>query len=365
MPAIVKISVQHRDGTASEGTGFFINENTIVSCHHVLDNARTVKIETSDGQKFTADSVVSSNRLMDLIKFTVKEKTKKWLKLSDRLPAVGESVYVIGNPDDFDFSITNGIISGIRILNSIQVIQNTAPISSGSSGSPVLNRKGIVVGMASITKYNGQNLNFASTSINLINLPDDNSIQEIKPSLLGIIVAAEMDSIENTAKLFFQQKDYKNALYTIIPITRFADSTKALQFLEFIGDCHFYLEDYAQAVQYFEPLAKKLYSIINRNNEVVFSYAQTLQKVSVCYFMLGDHKGAIDCIAKAVDVCKIGLLNDIPRKEIYKVMLQTDYLYDATYKFSENRDFEACLSWKIAKNYGYNKDELGFEAKCK
>ncbi|OFX38202.1 MAG: hypothetical protein A2X08_09145 [Bacteroidetes bacterium GWA2_32_17] len=363
LPAIVKISVLCYDGTASEGTGFFIDEKTIITCYHVANNVNTIKIQTSDSTIYTADSVIASSDKTDLIKFTVKEKSKTWLNLSDKLPNVGESVYIIGNPDDYDFSISSGIVSAIRVKNSVQVIQNTAPCSPGNSGSPVLDKKGKVIGVMSYVKFVGQNLNFAATSINVLNIKDDNTIQQLKP-VTAIVTNWEMDSIINMAKHFFKSADYKNALNTILPITKFADTTQSLEFIEMIADCHLFLQDYAKAVQYYEYLIKTLYKNKNHSPADVWTFAQSLQKESLCHYVLGDKNGAIDILSKAAEVCKKGLETDTLRKQIYTLLIQQIYVADATYKYSMNEIFEACLSWKIAKQYGYKKDDFGFNKMC-
>ena len=66
---------------------------------------------------------------------------------------------VIGNPEGLQGTVSNGIISAFRENRSL--IQITAPISPGSSGSPVLDETGQVIGMATLIYKEGQNLNFA------------------------------------------------------------------------------------------------------------------------------------------------------------------------------------------------------------
>ncbi|OFY93699.1 MAG: hypothetical protein A3K10_17155 [Bacteroidetes bacterium RIFCSPLOWO2_12_FULL_31_6] len=363
LPAVVKISTQNFDGTATKGTGFFIDEKTIVTCYHIADKVNTMQIESSNGQKFTVDSIIASNRKTDLIKFTVKEKNKTWFKLSDKLPKVGESVFIIGNPDDYDFSMSSGIVSSLRRKNSVQVIQNTAPCSPGNSGSPVLNKKGKVIGVMSYVMFVGQNLNFAATSLNVINMQNDSSIKQLTP-IAAMISHREMDSIVDLAKLLFSKKDYTNALNTILPITKFADTTQSIEFTEMIANCHLFNEDYSKAVQYYELLIDKLHKIKHHTPDDVWIYADALNKTSLCYYILGDKNGAIDVIAKAADVCKDGLAMDTLRKEIYTLLIQQVYASDAMYKYSLNEIFEACLSWKIAKQYGYKKDDHGFDKIC-
>lgn len=71
----------------------------------------------------------------------------------------GENIVVIGSPLGLETTVSDGIISSIRGKEGL--IQITAPISPGSSGSPVLNLKGEVLGIASFNLQGGQNLNFA------------------------------------------------------------------------------------------------------------------------------------------------------------------------------------------------------------
>lgn len=364
LPAIVNISVLGNDGIEGHGTGFFINQNTIITCYHVVDNANTIEIQTSTGKKFTIDSVISSNKKSDLIKFTVKEKNTTWLPLSDKLPKIGESAFVIGNPQDYDFSMSNGIVSSIRIKNSTEIIQTTAPCSPGNSGSPILNKKGNVIGVLSYVKLIGQNLNFAATSLNVINMQNDKTIKLLSPNVRKIS-KTEMDSLINVAKRYSNAKDYNSALNIILPITRISDTSHLIEFTEIIAKCHFFNKDYSKAVQYYEVLIDRLHENKKHTAEDVLTFTQALHNSSMCYYILGDIEGAIDVAAKAAEVCKTGLEMDTTRKEIYTLLIQQIYMSDSLFKYSLNKTFEACLSWKIAKQYGYKQDDYGFENICK
>src|SRR6185503_18351551 len=76
-----------------------------------------------------------------------------------------ESVVVIGNPLGLEGSVTNGIVSAVRDIPTFgRIIQITAPISSGSSGSPVVNMQGQVIGIATLQITGGQSVNFAIPS---------------------------------------------------------------------------------------------------------------------------------------------------------------------------------------------------------
>ena len=79
------------------------------------------------------------------------------------LPEVGENITVIGNPKGLINSLSTGIVAGIREVDGNQWIQITAPVSPGSSGSPVFDSKGQLIGLATMMMVEGQNLNFATT----------------------------------------------------------------------------------------------------------------------------------------------------------------------------------------------------------
>jgi hypothetical protein len=73
----------------------------------------------------------------------------------------GEQIVVIGNPEGLEQTISSGLISGIRDVDGRKLFQISAPISGGSSGSPVFNQRGEVIGVVVSSIESGQNLNFA------------------------------------------------------------------------------------------------------------------------------------------------------------------------------------------------------------
>jgi S1-C subfamily serine protease len=84
------------------------------------------------------------------------------LSINEKTAAeIGETVFAVGNPEGLEGTFSQGIVSGIRNTLEGKWIQITAPISPGSSGGPVLNSKGEVLGIAVATLRSGQNLNFA------------------------------------------------------------------------------------------------------------------------------------------------------------------------------------------------------------
>ena len=122
---------------------------------------------------FEVEGVVTKDEIKDLAKIKIKstEIEFPFLNLASELPTKGEKIIVVGNPFGLEFTVSDGLISAIREMPDIgQVIQISAPISSGSSGSPIINLKGQVIGVASFQLVQGQNLNFSVSAIEVVKL---------------------------------------------------------------------------------------------------------------------------------------------------------------------------------------------------
>lgn len=171
--AIVTVYAEDESGTAfSSGSGFFISPDICVTNFHVLQGASGGRIKCTNGQEYTIQYIEDYNPKYDLVKFVVNNTslTKfSYLNLSQNLPQQGSFVVNYGSPlGTFDNTVSTGIVSAIREYNNYEkVIQITAPISHGSSGSPVMDQFGNVIGIATFGVESGQSLNFAVSSIQL------------------------------------------------------------------------------------------------------------------------------------------------------------------------------------------------------
>ena len=119
---------------------------------------------------------------MDLLKLSVDipRSSVSRLNLARSLPSIAESIVVIGSPYGLEQTISEGIISSVRDVPNVgKLLQISAPISSGSSGSPVLNMKGDVVGIVSFFFLGGQNLNFAIPTQYLLDLKPSETFKTI------------------------------------------------------------------------------------------------------------------------------------------------------------------------------------------
>lgn len=146
------------------GSAFFIDKDgTAITNYHVLDGATKATVKTFDGREYEVDSVLVSNRKKDIIKFSLRNSENnefKYLTFADEAPKQGDKVYNISSPLGLEQTFSDGVISATRSDSHGEVIQITAPISPGSSGSAIINEKGEVIAVATYLMKGGQNLNF-------------------------------------------------------------------------------------------------------------------------------------------------------------------------------------------------------------
>jgi hypothetical protein len=161
----------------SLGSGFIIGNGKVVTNLHVIEGAKFGSVFISGSStKHKIEGYFSIDKQNDLAILSVPTLTGKPIQLASLNPEVGEKVYAIGNPKGLSGTISEGIVSGIRDLENKKLIQITAPISPGSSGGPVLNNKGEVIGVAVGTLASGQNLNFAIPSSMVNSLIQKNQV---------------------------------------------------------------------------------------------------------------------------------------------------------------------------------------------
>jgi len=173
-PAVVLVECLGDEGGGCEGSGFVINSRgDIVTCYHVMRGAYVASVQYYDDTYRSVVGILAADSINDIaiIRCESSEYPASFLELEDNLPAVGENVVVIGSPLDYNFSVTEGLVSAIRDNNIRKEILLNAPIAPGSSGSPVINNVGKVIGVITGSMEEDWYLmNFATSSSVILNM---------------------------------------------------------------------------------------------------------------------------------------------------------------------------------------------------
>lgn len=167
-PAVFFIQMYDSDGErTATGSGFFISpDGTAVTCLHVLNDGVSAKITLSgSGDTYEVAGAYDYSTTQDwaVIKVEGKGAVFPYLALGDSSTNVGGTpVYAIGSPLGIQNTITSGLVCNpTRIEDGTEHILFSAAISSGSSGGPLINKYGEVIGITAATYVHGQNLNLA------------------------------------------------------------------------------------------------------------------------------------------------------------------------------------------------------------
>ncbi len=250
-PSAVAIETFDAKGaTLSRGSGFFVSGDTVITNRHVIEKSSRVTVHLLNGKTYTAKGVLAIDGEGDLalLQVDVPQDAAVPLPIEKIAPQEGESIVVIGNPFGLEGSVSNGIVSAVREIPGYgKIIQITAPISPGSSGSPVVNMRGQVIGVATLQAAEGQSLNFAVPS---------ERIAQLKSGDLQTFSSLNTETQKNRRAV--AQSYYSQGLGILSR------------------------DEYAKAVGYFE-----------KATEIDPNYAEAWYQAGFCYGMLGRHEDAL------------------------------------------------------------------------
>jgi len=162
-PSTVLIAAEDINGQVqSLGSGFLVSPNVIATNYHVIENSYSgyVKLVNED-VLYEIEGVVGYNIQYDLALIKISNNIGTQVSYKSSSIDIGQKIFAIGNPLGLEGTISDGIISGLRNIDGVPYLQISAPISPGNSGGPVVDENGDVIGVATYTYSEGQNLNFA------------------------------------------------------------------------------------------------------------------------------------------------------------------------------------------------------------
>ncbi len=256
-PSAVAIETfDSRGNTLSRGSGFFTAADRVITNRHVIERSSRVEVHLLDGKKFPVKGVIAIDGEGDLalLQVDIPAHLARPLPILNSVPQEGESIVVIGNPFGLEGSVSNGIVSAVREISGYgKIIQITAPISPGSSGSPVVNMLGQVIGVATLQAAEGQSLNFA--------VPAER------------IFALRAGEVQTFNALASETQKNKRA---------------AAERLYSQGVAQLSRDDYARALPFFEKAA-----------EIDANYPEAWYQAGFCYGVLGKHSDALKASKQA------------------------------------------------------------------
>lgn len=155
-----------------EGTGFIVKNGLLVAtCYHVIRDAKNIEVQGTNNTKWSVGAVYFDKDNDAAILKLTEDSKRTPIPVGDLTKmSPGDEVFVIGNPLGLEQSITNGILSAKRKLEGVDVIQMTAAISPGSSGSPLFNNLGQFIGFVSFHFKDSQMVNMAIAAPAIVQL---------------------------------------------------------------------------------------------------------------------------------------------------------------------------------------------------
>jgi len=213
-PAVVEIvTLDQQNKVLKAGTGFFISpDGELLTNYHVISGGSSIVAKTPAGSIYFLKSVVTASETYDVAKLQFFATDAPYLPLGSSSNAVeGQRVLVIGNPEGLEGTVSDGIISAFRAGRTM--IQMTAPVSPGSSGSPVLDESGNVIGIATRVLKEGQNLNFAISSETIQAAIAESTVE-------SSVTRGPVDDVYSRASEHLKNSDYKGVI---------ADYTEAIR----------------------------------------------------------------------------------------------------------------------------------------
>ena len=159
MPAVV--TIQSGDGT---GSGFFVGRGLVMTNHHVVGDANTVRVRLSDGTSINGQVLrLASDADLALVNVdagaskvaAVSMGSYRQLQTGEEVVAIGSSLGVLQN------TVTRGIVSALRRASGVVYVQTDAAINPGNSGGPLVDKYGRVVGVNTLKVMGAESLGFS------------------------------------------------------------------------------------------------------------------------------------------------------------------------------------------------------------
>ena len=295
-PAVVTVITYDRDKKLSgQGSGFFIDkEGHLITNYHVLRGAYSAEVKTFDGKKYPVKLVLAESEEADLIKVAVDipEKAVNFVQVVKDIPEVAERVVVVGSPMGLEQTVSEGIVSAVREIPTIgKMFQVSAPISPGSSGSPVVNMKAQVIGVATFWFRAGQNLNFAVSGEQVLALKSakEGKMPMERTSGVSKMKMGAAENLYQRGLKFLRADEYEKALDCFKKATEVNKRLGEAWFS--VGYCYDKLGRYQEAIESFKQAIR-----------IKPDYAAAHYNVGGTYLQLDHYQEALEACKQAIRI---------------------------------------------------------------
>jgi tetratricopeptide (TPR) repeat protein len=347
-PSVVLIVADNgKAHRGSLGSGFFVHDDLVVTNYHVVKGSLRVRIKLVGQSETYSVQVVATSAAKDLALLRVVGVQATPLSLGDVTQvAIGDDVYAIGNPEGLEATLSQGIVSGIRQSGGNRYFQISAPISHGSSGGPILNKSGEVIGVAVGALKTGQNLNFA------IPISDVAALMNQTAGDTGLDSSRAVPLIETTRQ---PERELQPSLYVKEKVSKAIDRVRQQPTS---ADAHFALAETYRGFSIVKGMMEKAIEEYKRVVRMKPDYAAAYFGLAECY--RGD-----------------GIVDDLPHRRLsetsityYKQAIRIDPDYAEAHvglgkAFKQLDRFDEAiaairLAIRIKPNYAAAYDELGW-----
>jgi tetratricopeptide (TPR) repeat protein len=312
------------------GSGFVIGANGLcVTNFHVLEDAFYAEVKMKNGEKIKVRNIVDFNAAADLVKFRLDVpagRTFYPLRIANRLPMQGDDVVNISTPlGVFEQTLSKGNVATVRTHQDHgYLIQVTAPFSVGSSGSPIINMRGEVIGVATMIFRLGQNLNFAVSSLKLLQMTRTRNVLLADMSKDPLVTR-----YIKQARAALKRNNYDNAAsMTLTELRRNPQNSVAWSLM---GQIYEAVGDYENSTRYYQ----KAYKISNKTEDAL-NYGLSVAELGMA------NGGNMKCFRESYNLFN-KIVQDYPHPVIYYYIGSWLYEYTVTYKKLSGKSLQNAL----------------------
>lgn len=206
-------ALDERGSVIGQGSGFIVTPSgAVVSNLHVVQGSAMVRVKLPNGDAYKTSDLVDVDDAKDIAIIKIKGFKLPTITLGDSDKAeTGDSIVAISSPEGLVNSLTTGVISGVRRLDTHRVFQITAPISQGSSGGALFNSNGEVIGIVTYLLKSGQNINFAvpiNYARGMISDEARTSLAKLKP------LPAKQETVKAASEIYDTDQPIQNQVTT-------------------------------------------------------------------------------------------------------------------------------------------------------